>query len=55
MSGTLAALQLLAAFFLSILGLGMVFRGDASVIGSFFAALGISFLTLLWINLRKRA
>jgi len=53
LSGTLAALQLLAAFFLAILGLGMVFRRDASVIGAFLAALGLSFLALLRINLRR--
>jgi hypothetical protein len=50
-----AALQLLAAFFLAILGLAMAFRGDSAGIwlGSLLAALGLSFLSLLAINLRK--
>jgi hypothetical protein len=55
MRGMFAALQLLAAFFLAILGLAMAFRGDASGIwlGSLLAAMGLSFLCLLAINLRK--
>jgi hypothetical protein len=56
MRGTFAALQLLAAFFMAILGLAMAFRSadtGALLIGALLAAMGLSFLTLLAINLRK--
>ena len=55
MRGMLVALQLLAAFFLTILGLAMAFRavGTAIWLGSLLAAMGLSFLSLLAINLRK--
>jgi len=49
-------LQLLAAFFLSILGLAMAFRagdGGALWLGALLAAMGLSFLSLVAINLRN--
>lgn len=52
------ALQLLAAFFLAILGLAMAFRGNDGAlwfIGAFLAAMGLSFLALLAIKLRTRS
>jgi hypothetical protein len=55
--GTFAALQLLAAFFLSIFGLAMAFRSadtGALLVGSLLGAMGLSFLALLWINLGRR-
>jgi hypothetical protein len=55
--GTLQALQLLAAFFLAILGLAMAFRSADSfalLIGSALGAMGLSFLALLGINLFRR-
>ena len=58
MRGTFAALQLLAAFFLALLGLGMVFRAadsGALFIGALLGAMGLSFLTLLAINLRTKS
>lgn len=58
MRGFLAALQLIVAFFFAILGCAMAFRsanGDALLIGSFLAAMGLSFLALLWINIAKRS
>jgi hypothetical protein len=57
MRGFLSALQLLVAFFFTILGCAMAFRsgdGGALLIGSFMAAMGLSFLALLWINLARR-
>lgn len=57
MRGLLVALQLLAAFFLAILGLAMAFRAvnsGALFLGAFLAAMGLSFLALLWVNLAKR-
>ena len=53
--GIMSALQLLAAFFLSILGLAMAFRGDgiALWLGSLLGAMGLSYLALLAINLRR--
>jgi hypothetical protein len=56
MRGTFAALQLLAAFFMAILGLAMAFRSadsGALFLGSLLGAMGLSFLALLAINLRK--
>lgn len=56
MRGFLAALQLLAAFFLAIFGLALAFRGGdqgAMFIGAMLGALGLSFLALLWINAKK--
>jgi hypothetical protein len=55
MRGMLSALQLVTAFFLTILGLAMAFRGDGTGIwlGSVLGAMGLSFLTLLAINLRR--
>ena len=52
--GIFAALQLFAAFFLSVLGLAMIF-GHANYFGAFLASLGLTFLALLAINIRKQA
>jgi hypothetical protein len=54
LTGIFAAIQLFAAFFLSILGLAMTF-GRADFLGAFLASLGLTFLALLAINIRKRA
>jgi hypothetical protein len=54
LTGIFAALQLFAAFFLSILSLAMAF-GRADFLGAFLASLGLTFLTLLAINLKRRA
>jgi hypothetical protein len=54
LSGIFSALQLFAAFFLSILGLAMTF-GRANYFGAFLASLGLTFLALLAINIRKQA
>ena len=56
MRGTFAALQLLVAFFLAILGLAMAFRASdtgALLIGSLLGAMGLSLLGLMGINMRK--
>jgi hypothetical protein len=55
MRGIFAALQLFAAFFLTLLGTGLVFgRYDGGVfLGSLLAATGLTFLALLAVNLRK--
>jgi len=54
LTGIFASLQLFAAFFLSILGLAMTF-GRPDFLGAFLAALGLTFLTLLAINIKTRA
>jgi hypothetical protein len=54
---TMAALQLLAAFFVAILGLALAFRagdGGAMLLGAFLGALGLSFITLFVFNIKKR-
>ena len=56
MRGIFAALQLLAAFFLAILGLAMAFRSADAValyLGSLLGAMGLSFLALIAINVYK--
>ena len=55
MRGIFAALQLFAAFFLTLLGIGLVLgRADAGVfLGSLLAATGLTFLALLVVNLRR--
>jgi len=58
MRGFFAALQLFAAFFLTILGLALAFRSDADqkpmVPGAFLGGIGLTFLVLLAINLRRK-
>jgi hypothetical protein len=49
-------LQLFAAIFLSILGLALAFHtGDAGamMLGSLLGAIGLTFLALLFVNLRR--
>jgi hypothetical protein len=57
MRGFFSALQLFAAFFLAILGVAMAFRGmtdyGAMALGAFLGAIGMTFLALLAVNLRK--
>ena len=57
MRGTFAALQLFAAFFLSILGLAMAFRSNSDqgpiFVGAFLGGTGLTFLALLAVNIRK--
>jgi len=51
-----AVLQLFAAVFLSILGLAMAFRTNDSgsmTVGAFLGAIGITFLALLFVNVRR--
>jgi hypothetical protein len=51
----MAALQLIGAFFLTIFGLGLAFKGatgGALFVGALIAAVGLSFLALLAINVR---
>ena len=58
MRGILAALQLFAAFFLTIFGIGVIFtpgNPGGVVFGSGSAGLGLTFLTLLAINLKMRS
>ena len=57
MQGTFAALQLFAAFFLSLWGLATTFGShDASerAVGAFLGAIGLTFLALVAVNLKKR-
>ncbi len=44
-------LKIFAAFMVTLVGLGMVFgRGDTAMfLGAFFASVGLTYLTLLWI------
>jgi len=54
--GIFSALQLFAAFFLAIFGLAMAFRyadTAAMLIGAFLGGMGLTFLALLAVNLRK--
>jgi len=54
--GIFSALQLFAAFFLAIFGLAMAFRSAdtaAMLIGAFLGGMGLTFLALLAVNLRK--
>ncbi|MGE5321277.1 MAG: hypothetical protein ACM3SW_00335 [Actinomycetota bacterium] len=56
MRGFMTALQLWAAFFLTIFGLALAFHettGGALLFGSLLAAVGLTFLALLAINVRK--
>ena len=58
MQGTFAALQLFAAFFLCLYGLGTSFAShDASerAVGAFLGAIGLTFLALVAVNVKKRA
>jgi hypothetical protein len=51
-----AALQVFAALFATILGLAMVFKSTLNgveFVGAFLAALGLTFLFLLAVNLKK--
>jgi uncharacterized membrane protein len=51
-----AVLQLFAAIFLSILGLALAFRAaDAQslMVGSFLAGVGLTFVALLFVNVKK--
>jgi hypothetical protein len=43
--------KIFAAFMVTLVGLGMVFgRGDTAIfMGAFFASIGLTYLTLLWI------
>lgn len=52
----MAALQLIGAFFLAIFGLALAFKGvtgGALFVGAVIAAVGLSFLALLAINVRS--
>jgi len=54
--GIFSALQLFAAFFLAIFGLAMAFRSAdtaAMLIGAFLGGMGLTFLALLAVTLRK--
>lgn len=56
MRGIFAALQLMGAFFLSILGLAMAFRAvdsRALYLGALLGAIGLSFLAMLRFNIEK--
>lgn len=57
MRGTFAALQLFGAFFLAIFGLALAFRSGSDPGPMFFGAvlggIGLTFLALLAVNLRK--
>lgn len=55
MRGIMAALQLIGAFFLAIFGLALAFKGatgGALFVGALIAAVGLSFLALLAVNVR---
>lgn len=48
--------RIFVAFWLSILGLSMAFRGEASgslFIGSVLGAIGLTFLTVMWLMVRE--
>ena len=57
MRGILTALQLFAAFFLAILGLALAFRSGwdqgPMLVGACLGGIGLTFLTLLAVNVRK--
>ncbi|HEY1938755.1 MAG TPA: hypothetical protein VGJ33_12535 [Candidatus Angelobacter sp.] len=57
MRGTFAALQLFAAFFLAIFGLALAFNSNSAqgpiLVGAALAAVGLMFLALLAVNIRK--
>lgn len=56
MRGIFAAMQLMGAFFLSILGLALAFRAvdsRALYLGSLLGAIGLSFLAMLRFNIEK--
>ena len=55
MQGMLLALQLFAVIFVTLFGLFLLKGNDAGegVVGSLLAALGLTFLTLLYVNLKK--
>lgn len=43
--------RIFVAFFLSVLGLGIAFHGSEFV-GAFLAAIGMTFLTVMWLIVR---
>jgi hypothetical protein len=50
--------RIFVAFWLSIMGLSMAFRGDAGgalFLGSVLAAVGLTFLTVMWLIVRGSA
>ncbi|MGZ4829910.1 MAG: hypothetical protein ACXV78_09725 [Candidatus Angelobacter sp.] len=57
MRGILAALQLFGSFFLAIFGLALAFHSGSDpgpmFVGAFLAGIGLTFLALLAVNLRK--
>ncbi|HET9789928.1 MAG TPA: hypothetical protein VFR08_01350 [Candidatus Angelobacter sp.] len=55
MQGKLMALQLFGVMFITLFGLFLLKGNDpgAGFVGSLLAALGLTFLTLLYVNLKK--